>query len=91
MDGSYNSPPGGWVDPAAVIVEVVNEPLPDKPGVYWGPTLQPEQQVIPRNGHTDGKRFFYLNAEGAWVDLGFGHPTADDARWLSGPLVEVPF
>ena len=87
LDGSYNSPPGGWVDPQAVTVSVTREPLPSKPGIYW---CNDTDQSSMTQWHTDGRQFHYLNTEGNWVDVGWGQPTVNDMP-LNGPLVETPF
>lgn len=86
VDGTHHSPPGGWVDPTQVIVEVTADALPDKPGIYWA---NDEDQHAMDRWHTDGKQFHYLNTSGQWCDVGWGQP--NPGMVLNGPLVELPF
>jgi len=82
-----NAIPTGWVDPAqdGLTIAIVSQPLPTMPGMYYE-FVGGQDHMHER--HTDGKEFFYLNAEGNWCDVGWGSPSGDETLY---PLVETPF
>jgi hypothetical protein len=63
-------------DTTQVFVEAPTKPeLPTEPGMY----SEPEPDQTSQGGyHTDGLRFFYLNANSNWVDVGWGDPLSVD-------------
>jgi hypothetical protein len=84
-----NAIPTGWIDPSqeGLTVTVVSQPLPTVPGMYYEHE-EGEGQRHMGEYHTDGKRFYYLNARGNWCDVGWGAPSGDEQLH---PLVETPF
>lgn len=83
--------PTGWIDPdqEGLDVEVIGNPLPTEPGMYWSQVKDGDSQGYMGNAHTDGKRFYYRNASLEWVDVGFGAPHPDDCPL--NPLIDTPF
>jgi hypothetical protein len=80
--GAYISP-----DDPGITVTVTREALPSEPGMYWAE--EGTFQKSAGRARSDGKRFFYRNMIGEWVDLGWGAPHPDDCPLIA--LVELPF
>lgn len=67
-----------------ISIEVLEEPAPTEPGVYWARTTDREDEEYG----FDGRRFYYLNEKGNWCDMGWGHP---DRTEVLVPYARGPF